>query len=302
MRQFGDMRQVVVALTNLGIIPKIAGNYESAREYWLEALPLARKINHTVAESVILTNIGAMNIEQGNMRQAEQFTQEALQIALATQRKRGICKLYDNLADIAINRKAYIQARQYSQNALRVAREIDEPILLAWILANRGRTDAYLGDYEESEVYLQVSLTLAQKKRCQKGECMVLCYTGILENLRSNYSEADRAWQKSLNLARQTNNFFMINKNLYELGDLCLRQDELNTAVFFFQESLTTAQTYQFHLFEGQALFALAQIAWQQMDFVQAETHGEAALTVFNKIEYAAGHDVQQWLNKRIPV
>ena len=80
-RKLGDRVELIVALNNLGLMGRLAGELDEAPAVLEEGLELARGVGHQLAVPYLLSNLSSVCIQGGHYQQARDFGREALELA-----------------------------------------------------------------------------------------------------------------------------------------------------------------------------------------------------------------------------
>ena len=79
-RKLNFLPGTTTALTVLGEISRITGDYQAAEDYYRESLKLSRQGGDKKRSAVNLANLASVVLHRGDYQQAEQFEREALEI------------------------------------------------------------------------------------------------------------------------------------------------------------------------------------------------------------------------------
>ncbi|MFN2212411.1 MAG: tetratricopeptide repeat protein [Anaerolineales bacterium] len=79
-RKLNFLPGTTTALTVLGEISRITGDYQAAEDYYRESLKLSRQAGDKKRSAVNLANLASVVLHRGDYQQAEQFEREALEI------------------------------------------------------------------------------------------------------------------------------------------------------------------------------------------------------------------------------
>lgn len=139
----------------------------------------------------------------------------------------------------------YKKATQWACASLELLREQEKPLKTAKCLQNLAHFVWCLHDLEASEAYHHEALTLYE--RLEEADGIVYAYCGLGE-IASNRGDMKNAalWQaRSLTVARQSGNHYLIGVALNKLSDQAAAQEQWSRAKAFSIEALTILQTRQ---------------------------------------------------------
>ncbi len=104
---------------------RVSNDFEKARSYYDEALPLAREAGDRKLEADILSNIGVLYYSQGDFNGAFEFYEQAAPLYRTVGEKFSEGRIYILLANANLNLGNYDVALAYYQQALPIFEEIN---------------------------------------------------------------------------------------------------------------------------------------------------------------------------------
>ena len=166
----GDDPELATDIANLATVIYSLGDYETAEEYYNEALEMRRRLDQSDAEiAATLNNLALAKRQQGAFAEAEVILQEVLDIRIrllgaesldAAVAHHSLGGLYHELGELP-------EADTHLRRALEVYRTAlgdDEHTYLGWVHNSLGRVLEGQGKYEEAESSYKQALEIQRKR------------------------------------------------------------------------------------------------------------------------------------------
>lgn len=157
-RKLGDTLGVISQLNDIGNLYKTQTQYDTALEYFFQALELSEinDLNRPIAS--IAGNIGLVYFELEHVKRAEKFYNRALEINKRLENRHGMSINYNNLGLLHGDQGKYEQALKYHFQALEIRKDLGYTIRIANSLNNIGRIYMQQNSYEQAIDYLNRAL------------------------------------------------------------------------------------------------------------------------------------------------
>ncbi len=293
-------------LTNLGTVSSKQGKHPQAKEYYQRALILARHLKDQERISTNLEGLGVLAEQQGDDLQAEAYFQESLTIA----RKRGhserIISLLMNLSAVTGNQENYTQMQKYLQEGLELARKTEHRLYTSAILFNWGWLHLQQQNIDSASTAFRESLETAQKAGIPEQMASAMYGLAKVAAAKCNPFEMDYWGQKSLAIFKSIGHHRAIEVKLWldihnitllcQLGELYIKQQELNMAFETFFNALNVAKEAGISKLVAEALYGLARVTVTRGNTVEARRQGQESLTIFEANGDIKAVEVRQWL------
>lgn len=143
-----------------------------------------------------------------------------------------------------------------------------------------GRTYIALGNYLESNKYLENSLELFENLNDSESQINILSLLGMNNSFLGNYENSLNYFQKSLNLAENFGNDSLTGKILNNIGNLYYSQDDLESAKVYYLKSLPIKEKIGDIKGLGAAYNNLALISTGLNDLDKADEYINKAITI----------------------
>ncbi|HEX7041422.1 MAG TPA: tetratricopeptide repeat protein [Trueperaceae bacterium] len=148
-------------LGRLGLVAQAVGEYDHARERYLEALADYRAVGNVSGVVTQLVNLGALEMNTDAQQAAAERFEEALGLAREHGYHQVIPVLLHNLANLACKARRFAEAREMAQEALRRVVASGERGLESGMLATLGWIELEAGDLAAAEAHARRAVSVA---------------------------------------------------------------------------------------------------------------------------------------------
>jgi predicted ATPase/transcriptional regulator with XRE-family HTH domain/Tfp pilus assembly protein PilF len=142
-RELDQRPAVAGTIYNLALIHQHAGDYEAARRYYTEALPLLRVAGTPLVLLNGLNGFGTLEHMSGNQPVARDYLEEALSISERMGDVHSQAMVLSNLGEVALVQDRLDEARVCVERSIVLSREGDFKLHLAYALLVRGLIGLY---------------------------------------------------------------------------------------------------------------------------------------------------------------
>jgi tetratricopeptide (TPR) repeat protein len=248
-------RERVEPESRLIIITRLANaltslrRYQSALNYYGEALNLATELGKVKIQARVITNIG--NIHQWQ--------------------------------------REYPQAIEYYQQAWEIAEQIDDDRLHLGILGNKGNIFMGIGDFANAIPWLEQSLEIVQKIGDRYAEGISYCNLGIATGGLGKYEEAQEYLLASLAIARELDDVPGELSALVNLGNNCSYKQDYIHAIEYHQQGLQLLAGIDDEVTKFNLLTGVGNGYFFLEDYTKAQTYFEASKEIATRLNYDFG-------------
>ena len=165
--EINDSVSRAIAINSIGNVYLMLGNYDQALRYFKQSLRLEQNRNNPIGIAINLNNIGHVYEENGFLDKALRYYELSLEINRKIPSKRGIAICSNDIANLLKKQRRYKEALRFSLNALRIAKEINDYDNLAYAYIKTGALYSALKNYQKAFEYLQPGIELARKIRAR---------------------------------------------------------------------------------------------------------------------------------------
>ncbi len=229
-REDGDHLGEGRALNDLGRVFADLGNTERARGNYEEALRIYQEQGDHPGEGSALNNLGWIYITLGQGKQAQQYYEQALSLFRGIGDRVGEGATLNNLARVYEDLGQRERAQEYYEQALSIFREERDRKGEAWSLNNLGKVYRKLGQYERALQFLEQALSI-RREVDRRAEGRTLKNLGTVYEMLGHKLQAMAYYKEALGIAREVEDYEGEGKVLRNLGKLYLDQQRYEIAL-----------------------------------------------------------------------
>ena len=217
------------------------GNYEAARNNFLQALHIARQISDSVLMSKIFNNLGNIELNTGQLESAIDYFLEAGKIFAEKDNLTGAISVEISLSSIYRSVGSFNKSQAHLENALRYAEEIKDERLLGTVYHNLGALLMEEKKFDEAMQAALKSYSYRLNGNHLAGQIKSLINLGNIYRSQGNPVASDTCYNKALFLAEK--NGFMEDQAYIQMhmGFNQLQKEEFNSAAECFHKSMDLA-------------------------------------------------------------
>jgi tetratricopeptide (TPR) repeat protein len=202
-RHLGDRSGTALALTNLGDVRHLTGDYPGAARDLQEALDITWDLGDRPGQAYALTLLGDVRHLTGDYPGAARDLQEALDITRDLGHQRGQAIALTYLGEVRRLTGDFPSAARDLQEALSICRDAGHRLGLPMTLTHLAVVRRMTGDYLGAARDLQEALNMSREISCPSGEVTALNESGTLSRIRGYLGQATSSHRQALDLARQ---------------------------------------------------------------------------------------------------
>ena len=202
-RDLGDQLGQANALTDLGDVRRLAGDYAGAAQALEQALGLYRDLGNRLGQANALTNLGNVRRLTDDYAGAAQVLEQALGIHRDIGERRGQAKALNHLGEVRRETGNYLGAAQALEEALSIDRDLGDRLGQANALLVLGDVRRVTDDYPGAALALEEALGIYRDIGDRGGEATALNESGTLYRIRGDLLQARSCHQWALDLARE---------------------------------------------------------------------------------------------------
>jgi DNA-binding SARP family transcriptional activator/tetratricopeptide (TPR) repeat protein len=203
-RRTGDRDGAARATSNLGIVEERLGEYEVAAAHQHEALAAHRRLGNRYGEAAALLNLGNVYARPGHYPQAAEHLESALGLFRGLGDRVGEASALANLGDVCASLDRYPDAADYLAEARELFHAANHRYGEAVTLSNLGRVHTRIGGCEEAAGYLRAALEIFRGIGHRYGEASALNGLGETLHTAGRNAEAHAAHSSALEIAVDT--------------------------------------------------------------------------------------------------
>lgn len=259
-KRLGDSAGEARSRDNIGIIYERLGQVTMAREYYKQAIEIYRGIGDVAGEAYSLVNIGSVYERFGNYSRALEHYNKSLEISRKIEYAAGEARSLINIGNVYYILGRYTEALEYHKKSLEISREIGDVIGEADSLGNFGIVYKQLGQYTKALEYYKKSLEIFLKIKYVADEAKLLNNIGSIYLSLGRYAEALEHYNKSLVIRRKIKDVTGKANSLHNIGLVYFRLGQYNRTLEYYKESLEIFQTVESLVSEANVLNSIGMV------------------------------------------
>jgi tetratricopeptide (TPR) repeat protein/transcriptional regulator with XRE-family HTH domain len=283
-RALGDRHGQALALTHLGYTRRLTGDLPGAAGDLQEALGICRALGDWRGQALALTRLGHTRLMTGDYPGAAGDLQEALDICRALGDRRGQALALTYLGGEEWLTGDYPGAVRDLRKALSISRDLGDRIGQAIALGFLGVVHRLTGDYPGAVRDLQEALGICQDLGDRIGQAISLSSLGEVRRLTGDLAGAARDLQGALGIFREIGARILHASALTQLGVVRRLTGDLPGAVRDLQEALGTFRDGASRLGLAEALTCLGVARRLTGDYPGAARDLQEALDIARQI------------------
>lgn len=228
---------------SIGFLTKEIGDIHSAKDYFEEALDLARKNDDKHSQAYALLGLGEARMIERSIKEANGYVDECLKLFRIIDDKVGIAIALSRKGAIAMDNKGYEKAKDFYLENLSICREIGHILGIAGTLAALGRIENYSGGQKElGRQYLEESLEIFRKSRDKSGIAGALSDIGYADLYEENLESSRKKYEEVLRINRELRSSPGVGSALVALGEISRSYGDYKAARDYYEEALQLNQ------------------------------------------------------------
>ncbi len=279
-RAVGDRDSQAHALTCLGMVERLTGDYSSATQTLTQALDLYQDRADLRGQATVLLCLGVVQ------RLTVEYSTAAITLTEAMRLYQGA---NDQLGQAdALNELGYVQglvgdhqsAIASHRRALGLYRSLDDQAGEADSLRYLGRALQETGEYAEVITSYELALDLYRRLDDQLGQAHALSFLGVAQQLTPAYLLATNTLAKALDMYRMLGHRLGQAEVLNNLGDQLLVSDPGQARAHYLQ-ALDIARQISSPLEEARALEGVGNCDVQEMQITRGTANLRQAMAIY---------------------
>ena len=291
-RHLGDRLGQAGALTDLGDVRRLMGEYPAAAQALEQALGIYRDLGDRLGQAGALNDLGIVRRLTDDYPAAAQAHEQALGIYRDLGDRLGQANALHNLGAVRRATGDYPAAAQAVEQALGICRDLGDRFGQAHALLQLGVVRGMTGEYPAAAQALEQALGICRDLGDRLGQANALCYLGDVRRLTGEYPAAAQALQQALDNYRDLGDRASEAEALNKRGTLHRVSGELVQAEGCHQRALELARAIASSWAEAHALAGLGRCAMAIGHTAEAKDNLRQALEIFQRIGAAEATDV----------
>lgn len=213
-------------------------NFETANEYYKQALLLYQSLENTVQVMQIYHNLGLTNQYINNYDEALSFYQKSIEIAESIGNDEKSAISYHDIGTLYNDLEKYSLSLYYYEKALDIYIKSNNEERIAAIYQNIGVLQYNWGDFQQSLDYYKQSLHIYEKLQDKQSIAISLSNIGLIYEEGKDFSKALDYYQKALIIFEEIGYKPTLVYIFYNLGSLYRNLGDYSKAITYFEKGL----------------------------------------------------------------
>jgi len=295
-RTAGDRQGQAWALTPLGIVQELTGDYPAAAASLTQALQLSRDLGDRHGQAWALTQLGTMQRLTGDYPAAAASLTQALQLFGELGDRRGQAWALNQLGMVQRRTGDYPAAAASLTQALQLSRDLGYRRGQAWALRYLGVVQRLTGEYPAAAASLTQALQLFRDLGDRRGQAWALTGLGVVQQLTGDHPAAAASLTQALQLFRDLGDRRGQAEALIDLGELLFLSSAHREARGYFAQALSIARDINAPVHEALALKGIGRSYIREGNPGQGAAHLRQALAIYRRIGAPEAQDVEATL------
>ncbi len=211
---------------------------DSSIHYEKQALELSIETNNHKGKGIALTHLGYIDILYGNYTFALEKYNEAQKIFKSTNDKYHLAITYTNIANAYFYLSDYSNNIKFNNQALEIGIELNDSLTIANTYTSLGNAYLKLGDYPKALEYFMGSVGIYESKSITNKLPGCYNNIAIVLKKQGDKANALKYYKLSLNLAKEYGSTKSIGEAYNNIGVLQMEKGEFNKANNSFLKAL----------------------------------------------------------------
>jgi tetratricopeptide (TPR) repeat protein/transcriptional regulator with XRE-family HTH domain len=298
--QAGDRAGQAYAVSQLGIVQSLTGDYPAATASYQQAVGLHHDLGDQAGVAYALNNLGVLRSQAGDHPAAAASYQQALAIAQGLGDRPRQAEALHGLGIVQRLTGDYTAATASLQRALALSGDGDlaHGAGRAWALHDLGVVQQETGDYLTASMNLQQALALFGDLGHRHGQAWALHDLGVVQQQTGDYPAATASFQQALKLFRDFGSRPGEARTLTGLGNLSSRIAGTQQAREHYAQALAIARDIGLPLEEASALDGLGHACIQEGATEEGAACLRQALVIYRRIGAPGARRVEETLQR----
>ncbi len=229
---------IVDSYKHLGAANMYRGNYDEAIKSYLDSYKMAKESNNMEEIANGLSNIGNIYYYKGNYEKAIEYYQKSLKIKECCANDADVSRNLLYIGAVYEVQSNYARAIEYFQKALKIMERHNDQMSVSICLNNIGTVYQFQANYPEAIRYYLEALKISKKHGDKKGMATRLNNIGEIFYCQNKYTKAMEYLHKSLRISEEIGYRASSSLSLNNIGKTYTEEGYFDKAFEFYQKSL----------------------------------------------------------------
>jgi tetratricopeptide (TPR) repeat protein/transcriptional regulator with XRE-family HTH domain len=283
-RDLGDRLGQAGAVSELGLVRRLTGDYPAAAQTLEQALGIYRDLGDRLGQAGVLGDLGLVRRTTGDYPAAAQAHEQALGIYRDLGHRLGQANALSYLSDVRVATGEYPAAAQALEQALGIYRDLGDRLGQANALFVLGVVRRVTGEYPAAAQALEQALEIYRDIGHRLGQANALNYLAVVRRATGDYPAAAQAHEQALGIYRDIGDRLGQANALNDLGVVRRATREYPAAAQAHEQALGIYRDIGNRDGEAEALNNVGALHWVSGDLVQSEGCYQQALDLARAI------------------
>jgi tetratricopeptide (TPR) repeat protein/transcriptional regulator with XRE-family HTH domain len=283
-RDLGDRLGQAGAVSELGLVRRLTGDYPAAAQTLEQALGIYRDLGDRLGQAGVLGDLGLVRRTTGDYPAAAQAHEQALEIYRDIGHRLGQANALSYLSDVRVATGEYPAAAQALEQALGIYRDLGDRLGQANALFVLGVVRRVTGEYPAAAQALEQALEIYRDIGHRLGQANALNYLAVVRRATGDYPAAAQAHEQALGIYRDIGDRLGQANALNDLGVVRRATREYPAAAQAHEQALGIYRDIGNRDGEAEALNNVGALHWVSGDLVQSEGCYQQALDLARAI------------------
>lgn len=230
--EIGDKKYIANALSNIGYVFDYSANYDSALTYHLKSLKIREELKDELQIAISYSNIGIIYYRLMNYDFATDYYNKALEIRIRLGDSMGMAKLYSNIAE-----NIYEQSVQYRY-------KLAEAQIKNGTIENRDNVvadDTLTSLYDTTLFYAEKAYPIFKRMDDKRNLAALISNMGNIYGVQKNYKKALEYYKQAEEIQNELGDKSGKMKTFHNIANIHYYMDNPKKAIEFYDRSMEIA-------------------------------------------------------------
>jgi tetratricopeptide (TPR) repeat protein/transcriptional regulator with XRE-family HTH domain len=279
-QRVGDRLGQANALSDLGNVQRLAGDYPGATRALEQALAIYRDLGDRLGQATTLHHLGNVRRSTGDCPASAEMLEQALSIYRDLGDRRGQAMALNDLGETRNHADDYPGATQALKQSLAICRDLGDRLGQAAALNYLGDVRQSTGDYPGATEILEQALAIYRDLGDRRGQAMALNDLGDVRRATGDYPGATKLLEQTLSIYCDLGDRRGQANALSDLGNVRRLTGDYTGAAEMLEQALAIYRSLGHQRGLAHALNGRAAVHRVSGDLAQAEEYYQQALAL----------------------
>jgi len=240
--KYGNHRQQILALKNIGVAHGFNNKYDLALETLLKSLVMAENHKEWILAGDNSINIGTVYyVVLSNYEKGLEYYLKALKLYEKVNHQKGIASALSGIGIAYTHEKKFAQALETLGKSIEIYRQLDEKREIPKVQVNIGTCYKEMKDYSQALHFLTLAIEGFDATVNRRGKAHALFIMSQIHRIEKKFPQAIRKLNEAILLNEASNHKNSISDCLLELGQTYFDMQEYQEAEKYFLRVVSLA-------------------------------------------------------------